>query len=72
MLSGETPHALYDVRNDPAEDHNMLASSPALAADLTRRALAFAQGAEEHDRHAAHGEVSDEVMEQLRALGYVD
>lgn len=72
MLAGDTPHALYDVRHDPAETDNLLASSPTLAADLARRALAFAQGVQDHDRHAAHGEVSDEVMEQLRALGYVD
>jgi uncharacterized sulfatase len=72
MLAGETPHALYDVRSDPSEVRNLLTDRPALAAELTRQALAFAQGVEEHDREAAHGEVSDEVMEQLRALGYVD
>jgi arylsulfatase A-like enzyme len=71
MLAGEMPHALYDVRNDPDEIDNLLQRSPALAADLTRRVLHFAQ-AGANESSAVQGEVSDEVMEQLRALGYVD
>ncbi len=72
MLAGETPQALYDVRHDPAETVNLLNESPHIAADLTERVLSFARGITSHDERAPQGEVSEEVMEQLRALGYVD
>jgi arylsulfatase A-like enzyme len=65
---------LYDLQNDPGEHHNLAASEPRRAATL-RRLI---------DRHIAaalkagqtispeHAPVDARVLEQLRALGYVD
>jgi uncharacterized sulfatase len=73
MLAGEQPAALYNVARDPAETDNLLTAQPALATELTRKVRLLAQAAEGgRVGSATHGEVSDEVMEQLRALGYVD
>jgi arylsulfatase A-like enzyme len=72
MLLHESPRALYDVAADPTEQENVLESQPGIASDLTRRLLTFVREGERGSTQTHQQEVDDEVMEQLRALGYVD
>lgn len=70
-LVGDAPEALYNVAHDPTEAANLLKAQPTLAASLLQKVTAFAQGEARHSA-ATQDDVSDEVMDQLRALGYVD
>jgi arylsulfatase A-like enzyme len=73
VLAGNMPEALYNVAQDASEEHNLVREQPALVAELAQRMSSFIQQAERRRGGAAmQSEVSDEVMEQLRALGYVD
>lgn len=71
---GERVEGLYDVAHDPAEEHNLVGQSPALAADLQTTIAQFVTAAEDSRTGAAHhdGVVSREVEEHLRALGYIE
>jgi len=59
---------LYDLKEDPQEQHNLAAAEPGLR-DGLRRALDLWQGAVPDDGPIP--ELSDEDLEQLRALGYL-
>ncbi|MCC6614453.1 MAG: sulfatase [Anaerolineae bacterium] len=73
MMAGDTPEALYDVAADPFETHNLVVEQPALAEKLAQTVAAFAPGLHSPETEsAATREISEEVLEQLRALGYVD
>jgi len=61
---------LYDLAEDPFEEHNIYDTRRALAAEMTTRVSAIAQGSNPvpgQDRHA----VTPELRAQLGALGYV-
>ncbi|MDX2161646.1 MAG: sulfatase [bacterium] len=71
MMRGDQVEGLYDTAQDPDELHN-LAHDPAHAAQiaaLKRRITPLIDGAAAHNGTA---EVSDQVIDQLRALGYMD
>lgn len=70
MKNGE-PHELYDLRNDPKEEKNLIQSS--------RKPRSFRKIIKMINNHGDHGENicrvdwnDQQVMEQLKALGYVD
>jgi arylsulfatase A-like enzyme len=63
---------LYDLQSDPAEQHDIIAEQPDRAAQLRARlddhlSSSMARGALD----AEHEEVSDDMLENLRALGYL-
>jgi hypothetical protein len=68
MLRGDQPTALYDVLADPAETRSVLRSQPEAAAQLQRAAGLLATGAGQGETAVQDAE----VLEHLRALGYVD
>jgi arylsulfatase A-like enzyme len=68
---GDNAEGLYDVAADPTETTNILPHRSDVAAKLLLKLTTFAQGGAQRGE-AAHSDVSDEVMDQLRALGYVD
>lgn len=73
MVAGDTPESLYNVAVDPAESHNLIAEQPQLVEVLLQTIAAFAPGLHSQEMESASvRDVSDEVLEQLRALGYVD
>ncbi|MCA9905344.1 MAG: sulfatase-like hydrolase/transferase, partial [Anaerolineae bacterium] len=73
MVAGDTPESLYNVAVDPTESHNLVAEQPQLVDALLQTIAAFAPGLHSQETEsAAVRDVSDEVLEQLRALGYVD
>jgi uncharacterized sulfatase len=73
MTAGDKPMALYDVAADPAEMDNLIEREPSLAAALAQQIDTFVGTVEAGRTGAAeHREMSDEVLEHLRALGYVD
>lgn len=73
LMAGNVPEALYDVANDAAEHHNLIHEQPHKVAALMQKAVELAQTLEAQRVGDVHqGEMSDEVLEQLRALGYVD
>ncbi|MBC8099132.1 MAG: sulfatase-like hydrolase/transferase [Armatimonadetes bacterium] len=62
---------LFDVAHDPAETHNVAAALPDTVTALHAKLNAFV--GRSTSPHAAHdGEVSAEVVENLRALGYLE
>jgi tetratricopeptide (TPR) repeat protein len=58
---------LYDLKEDPGESHNLIASQPGHAADLRR----LLERAEALPGVSARAVEDTEAMERLRALGYV-
>jgi len=66
---------LYNVMSDPSETFNITDEHPALAVDLQRKLSAFVTEAEQRradNTNLTSTEVSAEVIENLRALGYLE
>lgn len=73
MVTGETAEGLYHVAADLPETHNLLLAEPGRAAALMTKLEGFVHSLQDHQAGSeAHQNVSDEVLDQLRALGYVD
>jgi uncharacterized sulfatase len=70
---GNTVEGLFDVANDPAETQSLAETKPDVVANMHSKIGAFVQTAEQY---RAGGEgfntVSDEVVDNLRALGYIE
>jgi arylsulfatase A-like enzyme len=66
--------ALYDLGSDPHEELNLVEQLPDVAQDLSDRLEAWweAQPRYVADATQAAEPISDEVLEQLHALGYVE
>jgi choline-sulfatase len=56
---------VYDLPNDPREEHDAAAAQPAVAAAMSGRAGAI------HGSGGRANQISPDVQERLRALGYV-
>lgn len=64
---------LFDISADPAETRDMSTSQPERAALLQRKIAAFVTHAERWRANSeAFGEMGAEVVDNLRALGYID
>ncbi len=71
VLAESGVEALFDVADDPAETHDLAADQPAVSAALADQIDAFVQGISQPlDTRTA--EVDAQIVEQLRALGYVE
>jgi len=75
LFNTALPDELFDIRDDPGEISNLLEAHPEVAAELRERLLSeiarySAPSGEEVSE--ALEEVSPEVLEELRALGYID
>lgn len=70
---GERVEALYNIDRDPTEACDLSAEYPALVAKLQGKIKAFVDKAERHSREGGmSGDLSREMEEHLRALGYID
>jgi tetratricopeptide (TPR) repeat protein len=58
---------VYDLQNDPREDHDVAAAQPAIAAAMASRAEVLHTSATTSRAHT----ISADARERLRALGYV-
>jgi len=67
----ERPDELYDLRRDPGETLNVIDDYPDVARELHQRLLAHVTAALKLQDPGAEAELSDETLDQLRALGYV-
>lgn len=65
---------LFDVQQDPAETRDVSQQHAPLVVELKTKLASFVRQAVEvrADSVAQHSEVSDEVIENLRALGYIE
>jgi uncharacterized sulfatase len=64
---------LFDVSRDPLETRDLSAQHTALTDDLRRQIGAFVTTAESYRAGgAAFGAVSDEILDHLRGLGYIE
>lgn len=75
LLADDQIEALYDVDEDGAERAALNANHPALARvamELAGEVGAFIARTQQAHGQAGVGEVDDEVMENLRSLGYVE
>lgn len=68
---GATPEALYFLPTDPAETHNLIQQQPDQAVGLHAQLQAFI-GAQQPPSQPATNAFSPQVLENLRALGYVE
>ncbi len=59
---------VYDLQNDPREQHDVAAAQPTIAAAMAARVDAIRASA---TKRAAAGNIGKEAEERLRALGYV-
>jgi arylsulfatase A-like enzyme len=72
-VAGDKVEGLYDLGADPAETANVAEGHPALVDDLKRRLSTFVKTAESRRAEAAlYAPVDESVVEQLRALGYIE
>ena len=63
---------LYDLVADPAEQHDISRSEPVVATELRDRLVRhIAESTAAGTLDAEQAEVPDEVLERLRALGYL-
>ncbi len=62
---------LFDVADDPAETRDLSTARPAEIGALERKAAAFMQTMQ-HPTDPRTAEVDEKVVEQLRALGYIE
>ncbi|MEO8395587.1 MAG: sulfatase [Chloroflexota bacterium] len=62
---------LFNVADDPAEIHDLSASQPAKIADLERKINTFVQTMRQPP-DVRTAEADEKVVEQLRALGYIE
>jgi uncharacterized sulfatase len=68
---GNQVEQLFDVASDPAETHNIAAEQPQAVQQLQRQLEQFVTQSPE-ETPSTQTDVSDEVLANLRALGYVD
>jgi len=62
---------LYDLRTDPEEKQNLIASQPAVASVLNQELRNLVLRYAPHDSRAGGGQLDPEAVEKLRALGYM-
>ncbi len=65
-------HELYDLRNDPQELRNVIATQPDRAAELQTHVAEHTKLLEETDAEPTQVDLDEEVVERLRSLGYVE
>ncbi len=70
MGTDEGTRELFDLSRDPHERRNLQDAEPERAADLARRLAAWRSTHERPD--LPQGELSEEDLERLRSLGYVN
>jgi arylsulfatase A-like enzyme len=64
---------LFNVAQDPAETQNIAATQPDRADELQTQIDAFVQNAQAaRVDHALAGQISDDMLDNLRALGYIE
>lgn len=73
-IVGDKVEGLFNVAHDPTEVHDVSGSNLTLVTELKARIGSFVQGAVNRraERLMSEGEVSEEVVDQLRALGYIE
>lgn len=70
---GGQVEGLFDIAADPAETDDLSAGQTALTAELQRKLAAFVTTAESRRAdEVAFAPVDDAVLDQLRALGYIE
>ncbi|HLF25779.1 MAG TPA: sulfatase [Anaerolineae bacterium] len=72
IWSSTGQHELYDLRLDPAEEHNLSAERPEIARDLDWRLADWRGSFETAQPLEDAPEFDEEVVERLRALGYLE
>jgi uncharacterized sulfatase len=72
-LVGQQIEGLYHIPQDPTETDNLAPQHPALAQQLKTQVETFVTATQQQRADAEQqGEVSAEVLDNLRALGYLD
>ncbi len=71
VLAESGVEALFDVADDPAETRDLAADQPNVSAALADQIDAFVQGINQ-PTDSRTAEVDAQIVEQLRALGYVE
>lgn len=67
------PEGLFNVAQDPAEAHNLAATDPALVSTLQHKISTFVQDTlGQRVEQESTGEIDAAVVDNLRALGYID
>lgn len=69
---GSQVDALYQLQDDPLETRNVAGDNPVLVNMLHHKLDQFVHTSQQHYQAGSRGEVSDEVLDNLRALGYIE
>jgi len=72
-LVGDKVESLFDVANDPGEVQDIATQNPVLVETLMQRMQYFVAESHKHSLATVNNEsISDEVIDNLRALGYFE
>jgi arylsulfatase A-like enzyme len=71
-LVGDTVEQLFNMDDDPAEAHNLAAENPALVAALHGEIRQFVASTQPNGHSTPTSDMNPAVLENLRALGYVE
>ena len=70
---GDAVEGVYDTLNDPLEYHDMAADNPKLTGLLRRKLTEFTQSEDDSGPDSpGSSKVDDSIVENLRALGYIE
>jgi hypothetical protein len=72
IRSSDGAHELYDLDRDPGESTNLFETRPEVAEALTRRLQMLVQEGLTAGAAADAEELTEEQLEMMRALGYLD
>jgi arylsulfatase A-like enzyme len=72
IWASDGKHELYDHASDPAEEHNLIEVLPHIATDLQMRLEEWRRGLKPAAPSVEEPEFDQEVVERLRALGYLE
>lgn len=72
-MVGSDIEGLYDIRDDPTENENIASNHDDIAISLQTQVNDFViQRSDERAHHLSEGEVSEDVADNLRQLGYFE
>ncbi len=71
-LVGDRIENLYNIAADPGEAHDIAAEQPQIAAALQQQVAQFVTAQQAQSQAADNQSMSGDVLENLRALGYIE
>jgi arylsulfatase A-like enzyme len=72
LVDSRGEEKLFDLGSDPGERENLVEQDPERARSMRERLRGFQRSCQKYDRETAQMEMDDRLLEELRALGYLN